>query len=147
MATDNNNQAFAPEDFFPMPPAMSLEQSLLLEDGRILTASVDPERGDFVLARHLKSGWLDHGFGLYGVQRIASDIARSVTRLTLRLEADGRVVVRGRLSDRVTGRQGIYLLRVLPDAQAHPCLGVDAFLIVSLLPTASAEPPPGPRGR
>ncbi|KIU52276.1 hypothetical protein B8W70_02185 [Pseudomonas sp. 1239] len=149
MATENNNRApafldreFAPEDYLPLPPAIPLEQSTLLDEGKILTASVDPESGTFILARHLKSGWLDPGFGLYGVQRIASDIARSVNSLTLRLEANGRVVVQGRLSDPITGRRGIYLLRVLPSAQAQPCLGVDAFLILSLLPTASTAPNP-----
>lgn len=147
MALDNNNQAsalpdpaFAAEDYLPLCTAMPLEQSALLEDDRILTASIDLDTGDFVLARHLKSGWLDHGFGLYGVQRIASDLARSVTSLSLRLEANGSMVMQGNLSDRVTGRTGVYLLRVLADAEPHPRLGVDAFLIVSLLPTASLTP-------
>ncbi|MDU9390015.1 hypothetical protein [Pseudomonas sp. zfem002] len=149
MATHNNNQSptafdrgFTPADYLPLPSVAPLEQSTLLADGKILTASVDTDSGEFVLARHLKSGWLDDAFGLYGVQRIASDIARSVTSLTLRLEANGRVVVQGRLSDRVTGRKGIYLLRILPGAPAQPCLGVDAFLILSLLPTASTAPDP-----
>jgi len=148
MALENNNQApasldpaFAAEDYLPLSPGMPLEHSTLLEDDRILTASIDLATGDFVLARHLKSGWLDHGFGLYGVQRIASDLARSVTSLSLRLEANGSVVIQGNLSDRFTGRTGVYLLRVLPDAATHPRLGVDAFLIVSLLPVASAPTP------
>lgn len=145
MATENNNQAPAPldpafttTDYLSFSPGMDLEQSILLEDETILTASIDLESKAFVLARHLKSGWLDHGSGLYGVQRIASDLARSVTTLSLRLEAHGRVVVQGRLRDRVTGREGVYLLRVLPSGEACPRLGIDAFLIVSPLPIASA---------
>ncbi|MEE1922489.1 hypothetical protein V0R50_07005 [Pseudomonas sp. 148P] len=148
MATENNNQApapldpeFATTDYLPLSAGMHLEQSTLLENDRILTASIDRETGEFVLARHLKSGWLDHGFGLYGVQRIASDLARSVTSLSLRLEANGSMVMQGNLSDPFSGRTGVYLLRVLPDAETHPRLGVDAFLIVSLLPVASASTP------
>ncbi|MDR0281126.1 MAG: hypothetical protein LBJ37_24960 [Paucimonas sp.] len=144
MATENNNQApapldhgFAAQDYLALAPVMPLERSALLDDGKILTASIDPDTGEFLLARHLKSGRLDHGFGLRGVQRVASDIVRSVTSLSLRLEANGRVVLQGNLSDPVTGRKGVYLLRVLPTVQSHPRLGMEAFLIVSLLPTAS----------
>lgn len=148
MAIDNNNHApapfdpaFAPADYLPLSRGMRLEQSALLEDDRILTAGIDPDTGEFVLARHLESGWLDYDFGLHGVQRIASDLVRSTTSLSLRLEANGSLVMQGNLSDRFTGRTGVYLLRVLPDAQANPRLGVDAFLIVSLLPVASAPMP------
>ncbi|MHA6197381.1 NHL repeat-containing protein [Pseudomonas wadenswilerensis] len=122
----------------PLSKAMPLERSLLLANGKLLTAGVDAEAGEFVLARHLASGALDPGFGLHGLQRIASDLARSITTLSLRLEANDRVVAQGSLSDPVTGREGVYLLRILPSGEASPRLGVDAFLIISPLPTASA---------
>lgn len=142
MATHYNNDAafdcaFADDAFLPLPPTTHWEQSALLADGKILMASVDTDVGAFLLTRHLGSGALDDTFGEHGVQRIASEVASSVTSLSLELESDGRLFLQGTLSDRFTARHGTWLLRVLPSTAARVHLGVGAFLSTSRSPLAS----------
>lgn len=138
MATHYNNQAaFASADSLPLPSTTYWEQSVLLPDGKILMAGIDRDAEAFMLARHLKNGALDETFGDAGIQRIAADVARDVTHLSLELEADGRLMLEGTLGDRFNARSGSCLLWVRPTTVAWVHLGVDAFLSISRSPLAS----------
>ncbi|OAI84643.1 hypothetical protein [Pseudomonas putida] len=138
MATHyNNHAAFASADFLPLPSTTHWEQSVRLPDGKILMAGIDRDAGAFMLARHLKSGALDETFGDAGIQRIAADVARDVTHLSLELQADGRLMLEGTLGDRFSARNGSCLLWIRPTTAAWVHLGVDAFLSISRSPLAS----------